>query len=69
MTETRLKGQVYQIIGPVIDIRFEGSTLPNIYNSIEIIDSNANVVAEVQQMIGSAMFVRTISMNPTERRV
>ena len=65
MTETRLKGQVYQIIGPVIDIRFEGSTLPNIYNSIEIIDSNANVVAEVQQMIGSNV-VRTISMNPTE---
>jgi F-type H+-transporting ATPase subunit beta len=65
MTETRLKGQVYQIIGPVIDIRFEGSTLPNIYNSIEIINSNANVVAEVQQMIGSNV-VRTISMNPTE---
>jgi F-type H+-transporting ATPase subunit beta len=65
MTDTRLKGLVYQIIGPVIDIRFEGNELPSIYNSIEIQNDSEIVVAEVQQMIGSNV-VRAIAMNATE---
>ena len=29
-------GKVVQIIGPVIDIKFDSDNLPNIYNAIEI---------------------------------
>lgn len=58
-------GKVVQIIGPVIDIRFDGDSLPNIYNAIEIKMDGKVVVSEVEQHIGDDI-VRTISMEPTE---
>jgi len=65
-------GKVSQVIGPVIDIRYKGRSIPDIYTAIEIMDSSSSklakyvqVVAEVQQMIGGST-VRTIAMNPTE---
>merc|ERR1712070_409953 len=65
MADTQANGRIYQIIGPVIDVRFEGDNLPNIYNSIEIQAEDRIVIGEVQQMIGSNV-VRTISMTATE---
>ena len=65
MADTQANGRIYQIIGPVIDVRFEGDDLPNIYNSIEIQAPERIVIGEVQQMIGSNV-VRTISMTATE---
>lgn len=61
----RSMGKVVQIIGPVIDIKFDGDSLPNLYNAIEIILEGKNIVAEVEQHIGDDI-VRTIAMESTE---
>ena len=58
-------GKVVQIIGPVIDIKFDSDSLPNIYNSIEIQMEDKIVVAEVEQHIGDDI-VRAIAMESTE---
>lgn len=58
-------GKVVQVIGPVIDIKFETESLPNIYNAIEIKMGEHVVVAEVEQHIGDDI-VRTIAMEATE---
>ena len=36
MTTATGKGKIVQIIGPVIDVRFEGTTLPNILDALEV---------------------------------
>ncbi|MEG1256483.1 F0F1 ATP synthase subunit beta [Clostridium sp.] len=58
-------GKVVQIIGPVIDIKFDGDSLPNIYNAIQIKMDGRVIIAEVEQHIGDDI-VRTISMESTE---
>ena len=58
-------GEIVQIIGPVIDIRFDEEHLPNLYNAIEIQGDNGKVVAEVAQHIGDDI-VRCISMDSTD---
>jgi len=58
-------GKVVQIIGPVIDIKFDTDSLPNIYNAIQIKMDGRVIVAEVEQHIGDDI-VRTISMESTE---
>ena len=42
-------GKIVQIIGPVLDIRFEDGELPNILNAIEIDNKGQRLVAEVAQ--------------------
>ena len=63
MTENT--GRIVEIIGPVIDIRFEGGQLPNIYNAINIKYKDSIVVAEVMQHLGNKT-VRCVSMSGTE---
>jgi len=58
-------GKVVQIIGPVIDIKFDSDSLPNIYNSIEIQMEDRIVVAEVEQHIGDDI-IRAVAMESTE---
>ena len=58
-------GKVVQIIGPVVDIKFEEESLPNIYNAIEIKMDGKVIVAEVEQHIGDDI-VRTIAMESTD---
>jgi F-type H+/Na+-transporting ATPase subunit beta len=59
-------GKVVQVIGPVVDIKFESENLPSIYNAIEIKTSNGEtLVVEVEQHIGDDI-VRTIAMDATE---
>ena len=58
-------GKVVQIIGPVVDIKFESDYLPNIYNAINIKIDDRTVVTEVAQHIGDDI-VRTIAMESTE---
>lgn len=57
-------GRIVQIIGPVIDIRFEDS-LPKIYDAVEISGKDRKVVAEVMQHLGNQT-VRCVSMTATE---
>ncbi|MFM1898861.1 MAG: hypothetical protein RL577_1101 [Bacteroidota bacterium] len=62
------KGKISQIIGPVVDVSFNetGSSLPNIYNSLEVVRLNGQkLVLEVQQHLGENI-VRTIAMDATE---
>ena len=59
-------GKVVQIIGPVIDIRFDGEDLPKLYNAINIDKGDGTyLVVEVAQHIGDDI-VRTISMGSTD---
>lgn len=58
-------GKVVQVIGPVVDIKFDTDGLPNIYNEIKIDMGEKQLVVEVEQHIGDDI-VRTISMEATE---
>jgi F-type H+-transporting ATPase subunit beta len=58
-------GRVVQIIGPVIDVRFENGDLPKIYNAIRIAHNNDVITAEVMQHLGNQT-VRCVSMSVTE---
>lgn len=58
-------GKVVQVIGPVIDIKFDSDSLPNLYNSIHINMGEHTLVAEVEQHVGDDI-VRAIAMEATE---
>lgn len=61
-------GKITQVIGPVVDVAFdsEGSTLPNILDSLEVTKGDGTkVVLECQQHLGEDR-VRTISMEGTD---
>lgn len=58
-------GKVVQIIGPVLDVRFESEKLPKIYDAIRIDYNEIKLVAEVAQHIGDNV-VRCISMSSTD---
>lgn len=57
-------GRIVQIIGPVVDIRFDGD-LPKIYDAVTISGDGVEVVAEVMQHLGNQT-VRCVSMTATE---
>ena len=61
-------GIVVQVIGPVLDIRFEDGQLPELLNAIEIQSGDRKIVAEVAQHIGDNV-ARCISMNATDGMV
>ncbi|MGG7176920.1 F0F1 ATP synthase subunit beta [Clostridium paraputrificum] len=58
-------GKVVQVIGPVVDIKFDSDSLPNLYNAININFGDEVLVAEVEQHMGDDI-VRTIAMEATE---
>ncbi len=58
-------GKVVQVIGPVVDIKFDEENVPNIFNAIEINMGNRTLVVEIEQHIGDDI-VRTIAMESTE---
>lgn len=58
------KGTVIQVIGPVIDVKFE-EELPNIYNALHIPLEGGKLTVEVQQHLGNNV-VRTVAMDSTE---
>ena len=59
------KGIVTQIIGPVLDIRFEADNMPALRNAIEIKLGDNKVIAEVAQHLGDDI-VRCIAMSSTD---
>ncbi|MBO4836182.1 MAG: F0F1 ATP synthase subunit beta [Clostridia bacterium] len=61
-------GKVVQVIGPVLDIRFEDGHLPELLNAIEIQNGSKKIVAEVAQHVGDNV-ARCISMNATDGMV
>ncbi len=60
-------GKISQIIGPVIDVKFENAeNLPKIYDALEVRRENGSVlILEVQQHIGEDT-VRTVAMDSTD---
>ena len=60
-------GKVVQVIGPVLDVRFEHDELPALLNAIEIENESAQatLIAEVAQQIGDNT-VRCIAMSSTD---
>lgn len=64
-------GKVIQIIGPVVDVEFENSTLPPIYQALRIVSDGFEVpepieiTVEIQQHLGEGR-CRCVSMEPTD---
>ncbi len=63
-------GRVVAVIGPVVDVEFEGGYLPPIYNALEIQSDSeggerVDVIAEVEQHLGEGR-VRAVAMKPTD---
>ncbi|MBM7615130.1 F0F1 ATP synthase subunit beta [Alkaliphilus hydrothermalis] len=58
-------GKVVQIIGPVLDIRFNRDHLPALLNAIEVQAGEKKVVVEVAQHIGDEI-VRCVAMSSTD---
>ncbi|OPL09117.1 MAG: ATP synthase subunit beta [delta proteobacterium ML8_F1] len=58
-------GNVVQVIGPVVDVRFEVENLPNIYDAVHIEHQGQTLVLEVAQHVGDNT-VRCIAMSSTD---
>jgi F-type H+-transporting ATPase subunit beta len=70
MANEQKLGRVVQIIGPVVDVEFEGGHLPQIYSALRIISDDGapepiDVIAEVEQHLGENR-VRAVAMKPTD---
>jgi F-type H+/Na+-transporting ATPase subunit beta len=68
--ESANKGNIVQVIGPVVDVEFpDEKTLPKIYNALEIEyevnDNPTKLVLEVQQHLGEN-WVRSVAMSSTD---
>ena len=60
-------GKVVQVIGPVVDVRFDGGAdLPNIYDALHITRADGSIlILETQQLTGEDT-VRAVSMDSTD---
>ena len=58
-------GRVVQIIGPVLDIKFDNGHLPDLLSAIEIMHDGRKVVCEVATQLGDDV-VRCIAMSSTD---
>src|SRR6056300_571552 len=58
------KGIITQVIGAVVDVKFDGA-LPEILTALECKNGNNRLVLEVAQHLGEST-VRTIAMDATE---
>ena len=63
-------GKIRQVLGPVVDVTFEGAELPPIYTALKVTnkfinDQEHNLTLEVAQHLGDSV-CRTIAMDSTE---
>ena len=63
-TATQSKGRITQVIGAVVDVKFDGH-LPEILNALETTNQGNRLVLEVAQHLGESS-VRCISMDTSE---
>ena len=59
------KGIIHQIIGPVIDIKFDPEEMPELLNAINIPFGEKRIVAEVAQHVGDDV-VRCVALSSTD---
>ena len=64
MTEKHV-GKVIQVMGAVLDIRFQEGELPSLLNAISIQLGDTELIAEVAQQLGDDV-VRCIAMSSTD---
>ncbi|MFA7285299.1 MAG: F0F1 ATP synthase subunit beta [Candidatus Paceibacterota bacterium] len=57
-------GKIKRIIGPVIDVEFEGE-VPEVYNALVVKNGDKSITLEVEQHIGGGL-VRTVAMDTTD---
>ena len=70
-TDTKV-GKVVQVIGPVVDVEFEGGYLTPIYNALKISSDGSgedtiDVIAEVEQHLGESR-VRAVATKKNDTR-
>ena len=58
-------GKVVQIVGAVVDVRFDKDNMPDLLNALEIDNNGTKLVVEVAQHIGDDV-VRCIAMSSTD---
>jgi F-type H+-transporting ATPase subunit beta len=59
-------GEIVQIVGPVLDVRFPEGRLPQIYGALRVRhDDGTEVISEVQQHLGNS-WVRAVAMSTTD---
>src|SRR5271157_654808 len=58
-------GTITQVIGAVVDVRFDGGELPEILTALRIDQSDRTLVLEVAQQLGENT-VRTVAMDTTD---
>ncbi|KAI2611122.1 ATP synthase beta chain mitochondrial precursor [Hypoxylon fragiforme] len=58
-------GKIYQVIGAVVDVKFDTAKLPPILNALEVTNNGQKLVLEVAQHLGQNV-VRCIAMDGTE---
>jgi F-type H+-transporting ATPase subunit beta len=69
--EPETVGRVVQVIGPVVDVKFKGQDLPEIFNALRITSEGfetptpVDIIVETEQHLGEDK-VRCVSMHPTD---
>ncbi|HNX05034.1 MAG TPA: F0F1 ATP synthase subunit beta, partial [Opitutales bacterium] len=62
-------GTIKQVIGAVVDVRFDSANIPEIYQALaidfEVLDRKQHLVLEVQQHLGDGV-VRAVAMSSTD---
>ncbi|MTD53658.1 F0F1 ATP synthase subunit beta [Amycolatopsis pithecellobii] len=68
-TETRTKGRIVSVAGPVVDVEFPRGAVPDLYNALKVdidfAELRKTVTLEVAQHLGDNL-VRTISLAPQD---
>lgn len=60
-------GEIVQIIGAVVDVKFPYDCMPNIFDALELNeDTVKGLILEVQQTLGGGI-VRTISIGTSDK--
>ena len=59
------KGRIVQVLGPVIDVEFEGCNLPFIKDALEVDNNGKKCIMEVAQHIGNNT-VRCIMLSSSD---
>ncbi|TGO42021.1 hypothetical protein BHYA_0013g00240 [Botrytis hyacinthi] len=64
-SDSAIHGKIHQVIGAVVDVKFDTEKLPPILNALETTNGGNKLILEVAQHLGENV-VRTIAMDGTE---
>ena len=59
------KGKIHQVIGPVIDVKFNEDEMPELMNAVEIVVGDRKIVTEVAQHMGDDI-ARCVALSSTD---